>query len=51
MPTPTTIARIDHEARNPNGLTSGSSYGSLQRQLKKAGLPRAGVHIVRHSGA
>jgi site-specific recombinase XerD len=38
-------------ASNPNGLTSGTFYGNLQRYLKKAGLPRAGVHIFRHSGA
>jgi integrase/recombinase XerC len=38
-------------ANNPNGLTSGTFYGNLQRYLKKAGLPRAGVHIFRHSGA
>jgi integrase/recombinase XerC len=38
-------------ACNPNGLTSGTFYGNLQRYLKKAGLPRAGVHIFRHSGA
>jgi site-specific recombinase XerD len=38
-------------AGNPNGLTSGTFYGNLQRYLKKAGLPRAGVHIFRHSGA
>src|SRR5687767_972687 len=38
-------------ASNPNGLTSGTFYGNLQRYLKKAGLPQAGVHIFRHSGA
>jgi integrase/recombinase XerC len=38
-------------ASNPNGLTSGTFYGNLQRYLKKVGLPRAGVHIFRHSGA
>jgi integrase/recombinase XerC len=38
-------------AGNPRGLTSGTFYGNLQRYLKKAGLPPAGVHVFRHSGA
>jgi integrase/recombinase XerC len=38
-------------ASNPNGLTSGTFYGNLQRYLTKAALLRAGVHIFRHSGA
>jgi site-specific recombinase XerD len=33
------------------GITSGTFYGNLQRHLRKAGLPRAGVHIFRHSAA
>ena len=37
--------------RNGPGITSGTFYGNLQRYLRKAGLPPAGVHIFRHSAA
>jgi len=37
--------------RDGRGITSGTFYGNLQRYLRKAGLPRAGVHIFRHSAA
>ena len=37
--------------RDGPGITSGTFYGNLQRYLRKAGLPRAGVHIFRHSAA
>jgi hypothetical protein len=33
------------------GVTSGTFYGNLQRYLRAAGLPPAGVHILRHSAA
>jgi site-specific recombinase XerD len=33
------------------GITSGTFYNNLRRYLKKAGLPAAGVHILRHSAA
>jgi integrase/recombinase XerC len=33
------------------GLTSGTFYARLQRYFEAAGLPRAGVHIFRHSAA
>ena len=33
------------------GVTSGSFYTNLRRYLKAAGLPLAGVHILRHSAA
>jgi integrase/recombinase XerC len=33
------------------GVTSGTFYGNLQRYFRKAGLPPAGVHILRHSAA
>ncbi len=36
---------------NGRGLTSGTFYSNLRRYLKKAGLPPAGVHILRHSAA
>jgi len=39
------------KADNGRGLTSGSFYCSLRRYLKRAGLPPAGVHILRHSAA
>ncbi len=38
-------------SRNDTGITSGTFYGNLQRYLRQAGLPRAGVHIFRHSAA
>jgi integrase/recombinase XerC len=37
--------------RDGRGITSGTFYGNLQRYLRKAGLPPAGVHIFRHSAA
>ncbi len=37
--------------RNGRGVTSGTFYGNLRRYLKKAGLPPAGVHILRHAAA
>ncbi|MCZ7662715.1 MAG: tyrosine-type recombinase/integrase [Thermoleophilia bacterium] len=33
------------------GLTSGTFYAQLRRYLKQAGLPAAGVHILRHTAA
>jgi site-specific recombinase XerD len=33
------------------GITSGTFHGSLRRYLKKASLPPAGVHILRHKAA
>ena len=33
------------------GITSGSFYGNLRRYMRHAGLPPAGVHILRHSAA
>jgi len=36
---------------NGRGLTSGTFYGNLRRYMQKAGLPPAGVHILRHSAA
>ena len=43
----------DHHDRAAAGLgiTSGTFYGNLRRYLSKAGLPPAGVHILRHSAA
>jgi len=38
-------------AANGRGLTSGTFYSNLRRYLRKAGLPPAGVHILRHSAA
>jgi len=38
-------------AANGRGLTSGTFYGNLRRYLRNAGLPPAGVHILRHSAA
>jgi len=37
--------------RDGGGITSGTFYGNLQRYLRKAGLPAAGVHVFRHSAA
>jgi integrase/recombinase XerC len=36
---------------NGRGVTSGTFYCNLRRYLKRAGLPPAGVHILRHSAA
>ncbi|MDO8615374.1 MAG: tyrosine-type recombinase/integrase [Dehalococcoidia bacterium] len=36
---------------NGRGITSGTFYANLRRYLKTAGLPPAGVHILRHSAA
>jgi len=36
---------------NGQGVTSGTFYCNLRRYLKRAGLPPAGVHILRHSAA
>jgi integrase len=33
------------------GITSGTFYGNLRRYFRKAGLPPAGVHILRHAAA
>lgn len=43
----------DHAGRAEQGLgvTSGTFYANLRRYLKAAGLPAAGVHILRHSAA
>jgi len=38
-------------AANGRGLTSGTFYGNLRRHMRNAGLPPAGVHILRHSAA
>ena len=38
-------------ADSRRGITSGTFYGNLRRYLKAAGLPPAGVHILRHSAA
>jgi integrase len=39
------------DTRTGRGITSGTFYANLRRYLKQAGLPRAGVHIFRHSAA
>jgi len=36
---------------NGRGVSSGTFYCNLRRYLKRAGLPPAGVHILRHSAA
>jgi site-specific recombinase XerD len=36
---------------NGRGLTGGTFYANLRRYLQRAGLPPAGVHILRHSAA
>lgn len=38
-------------SRNGRGITSGTFYSNFQRYMRKAGLPPAGVHILRHSAA
>ncbi len=38
-------------ALDGRGLTSGTFYGRFQRYLAKAGLPPAGLHVLRHTAA
>jgi integrase len=38
-------------AVNGCGLTSGTFYGRFRRYLTKAGLPPAGLHVLRHTAA
>ena len=33
------------------GLTSGTFYGRFRRYLENAGLPPAGLHLLRHTAA
>jgi integrase len=42
-----------HKERAAQGLgvTGGTFYSNLRGHLRKAGLPPAGVHILRHSAA
>ena len=40
-----------HPPRNGAGITDGTFYGNLKRYLRMAGLPPAGVHILRHAAA
>ena len=40
-----------HPSRNGTGITDGTSYANLKRYLLAAGLPPAGVHVLRHSAA
>jgi hypothetical protein len=39
------------DTRTGRGITSGTFYTNLGAVSKKAGLPRGGVHIFRHSAA
>jgi integrase len=41
----------DRQATNGEGLRSATFYGRFRRYLAKAGLPPAGLHILRHSAA
>ncbi|MCL5734249.1 MAG: tyrosine-type recombinase/integrase [Actinobacteria bacterium] len=38
-------------ATDGRGLTSGTFYGRFRRYLQKAGLPPAGLHLLRHTAA
>ena len=38
-------------ADSGRGISSGTFYGNMRRYFKVAGLPSAGVHILRHSAA
>ncbi len=40
-----------HQSHNGAGITDGTFYGNLKRYLGMAGLPPAGVHILRHAAA
>lgn len=38
-------------ATDGRGLTSGTFYGRFRRYLEKAGLPPAGLHLLRQTAA
>ena len=38
-------------SRGGEGLRSATFYGRFRRYLEKAGLPRSGLHVLRHSAA
>ncbi len=40
-----------HPSRNGAGITDGTFYANHKRYLAAAGLPPAGVHILRHAAA
>ena len=46
---------LDLEVMGPSrslwGVTSGTFYAQLQRHFREAGLPPAGIHILRHTAA
>jgi integrase/recombinase XerC len=51
------LATMDPEASlwqaggGPRGISSGTFYGRFRRYLRAAGLPPAGLHVLRHSAA
>ena len=44
-------ASLWQAAARPSGLTSATFYGRFRRYLRLAGLPPAGLHVLRHTAA
>ena len=51
LPTMMPAESLWPDVRHGRGIGSGTFYANLRRHLQKAGLPPAGVHILRHSAA
>jgi site-specific recombinase XerD len=53
MPTGESLWPTDdaERAAKGTGITDGTFYGNLRRYFASAGLPPAGVHVLRHSAA
>jgi len=48
---PAESLRPSRGATQGRGLTSGTFYARFRRYLQKAGLPPAGLHLLRHTAA
>ena len=44
-------ASIWPTSAHTGGVSSGTVYANFQRYLRDAGLPRAGLHVLRHTAA
>ena len=50
-PTASIWPAVGAPGANGRGITSGTFYGNFRRYLGAAGLPPAGVHVLRHAAA
>ena len=50
-PTASIWPAVGAHGANGRGITSGTFYGNFRRYLAAAGLPPAGVHVLRHAAA